>query len=135
MDEGMYRENIMDHFKRPRNLGSMSRPTVCNGGENVLCGDRVGFCLKIKKGKIEDVKFEGKACAICTASASMLTDEMKGKEIEWARKYDKEKLLSLLGVELGPTRLKCALLPLKVIKLAIYKHLGKKAAKEDEELA
>ncbi|HIH19005.1 TPA: iron-sulfur cluster assembly scaffold protein, partial [Candidatus Micrarchaeota archaeon] len=83
---------------------------------------------------VSDIKFEGSACAICLASASMLTEEIAGKSIERARAFKKEQLLSTLGIDPGPARLKCALLPLKVMKLAVYKYLGKKMTEEDEKL-
>jgi nitrogen fixation NifU-like protein len=130
----MYRENILDHYKHPRNRGKMAKPDSSAHDTNPLCGDEISMFLKMKGGKVEDVKFEGTACAICLASASMMTEEVKGKSIDEARRLDKERLLSLVGIDPGPARLKCALLPLKVFKLALYGYLGKKISKEDEEL-
>jgi len=132
--EDLYRENILDHYKHPRNKGKIAKPDSQAHDSNPLCGDEISMFLKVKGGKIVDVKFEGSACAICLASASMLTEKVKGGGIEEARKYDRERLLSIVGIDPGPARLKCALLPLKVLKLAVYKHLGKKMMKEDEEL-
>ena len=132
--EDMYRENILDHYKHPRNRGKMAKPDSSAHDTNPLCGDEISMFLKMKGGKVEDVKFEGTACAICLASASMMTEEVKGKSIDEARRLDKERLLSLVGIDPGPARLKCALLPLKVFKLALYGYLGKKISKEDEEL-
>ncbi len=130
----MYRENILDHYKHPRNRGSIAKPTAAAHDSNPVCGDEITMAITVKGGKLSEVKFEGTACAICLASASMLTEDVKGKSVESARKADKGKALSLLGIDPGPVRLKCALLPLKVLKLAIYKHLGKKISDEDEKL-
>jgi nitrogen fixation NifU-like protein len=130
----MYRENILDHYKHPRNRGRVDKPDSEAHDSNPLCGDEIGMTMRIGNGKITDVRFEGSACAICLASASMLSEEVKGGKLEVARGMKKEKVLALLGIDPGPTRLKCALLPLKVLKLAVYKHLGKKLSEEDEKL-
>ncbi|MEM2138410.1 MAG: SUF system NifU family Fe-S cluster assembly protein [Candidatus Anstonellaceae archaeon] len=130
----MYRENILDHYKHPRNRGRVEKPDSEAYDSNPLCGDEIGMTLKFSEGKISDIRFEGSACAICLASASMLTEEAKGAKLEEARVMKKERVLSLLGIDPGPTRLKCALLPLKVLKLAIYRHLGKKLSEEDQKL-
>lgn len=129
----MYRENILDHYKHPRNRGKVQKPDSEAHDSNPLCGDEIAMSLAIRDGKIVDVKFEGTACAICLASASMLTEELKGKGVKWAQKYGKKELLSLVGIEPGPVRLKCALLPLKVFKLALYKFLGKNMPKEGDD--
>ena len=99
-----------------------------------LCGDEVRIRLKAQGGRIKDIKFEATACAICTASASMITEEVKGKKLEAARRIGKERVLALLGIDPGPTRLKCALLPLKVLKLAVYRQIGKELPEEDRKL-
>ncbi len=130
----MYRENILDHYKRPRNRGRVDKPDSEAHDSNPLCGDDISMSMKFEKGKVSEIKFEGSACAICLASASMLTEEIRGGKIEDARAMKKERVLSLLGIDPGPARLKCALLPLKVLKLAVYKHLGKKISEEDEKL-
>ena len=130
----MYRENILDHYKHPRNRGRLSKPDAEAHDSNPICGDDISMSLAIRGGKMEDAKFEGSACAICLASASMLTEEVKGRKVDEARKYSKEELLSVVGIDPGPVRLKCALLPLKVLKLAVYRYLGRKMAKEDGEL-
>ncbi len=132
--DGMYRENILDHYKHPRNRGKIEHADSSAHDLNPLCGDEITYYLKFESGKVSEIKFEGSACAICLASASMLTEEVKDKKLEEARTYGKEALLSTVGIDPGPTRLKCALLPLKVFKLALYKHLGKKITEEDEKL-
>lgn len=131
----MYRENILDHYKRPRNRGQLKHASATAQDSNPVCGDEVKMHLQVKGGKISDIKFEATACAICTASSSMLTEEVMGKPLEHARAYTKEELLATIGIEPGPARLKCALLPLKVLKLAVYSYLGKKISEEDEKLA
>jgi nitrogen fixation NifU-like protein len=130
----MYRENILDHYKRPRNEGALEKPDSEAQDSNPLCGDVVGMQLAIKNGKLSGIAFKATACAICTASASMITEEAKGKTVGRAQKIGKVQVLSLLGIDPGPARLKCALLPLKVFKLALYKHLGRKLSEEDEKL-
>jgi len=140
MNDELYRENILDHYKKPHHRGKMARASCSGHAINPFCGDDITFYLKMKgkKGaeKVDAALFEGHACAICTASASMLTDEVKGKGTEKARAIGKERVLELLGVSPGPTRLKCALLPLKAFKLALYSHLGKRMdGKEETELA
>ena len=130
MNEDMYRENILDHYKKPHHRGKMARAGSSGHAINPFCGDDITFYLKMgKRGggveKVEDVSFDGHACAICTASASMLADEVMGTGIDKARAVGKERVLALLGISPGPTRLKCALLPLKAFKLALYSHLGK----------
>lgn len=132
--ESIYRENILDHYKHPRNHGKIANADSEARDLNPFCGDDITMYLKIGGKRIKDIKFDGTACAICTSSASMLTEEVKGKTVEEARLFDKERLLSIIGIEPGPTRLKCALLPLKVLKLAVYKHIGKKISEEDENL-
>ncbi|MEM4554347.1 MAG: iron-sulfur cluster assembly scaffold protein [Candidatus Anstonellaceae archaeon] len=125
-DRKLYEENIIDHYKRPRNhkvLDSCSAEAV---DENLLCGDRVRVQLKIEDGKIADIGFQTEGCVICTASASMLSEEMLGKSLKEAEAADERLLLALLGIEPGPARRGCAMLPLKVFKLALYKYLNRK---------
>lgn len=119
MDD-LYRELILEHYQHPHNHGTLPDADVSFEDSNPLCGDRIRIDLKIKDGIVTDVKFTGKGCAISQASASMLTDEIKGKSLEEIRRIDKQVVLDLLGIPLGPTRLKCALLPLKVIKAGAY---------------
>ncbi|MCX8194499.1 MAG: SUF system NifU family Fe-S cluster assembly protein [Candidatus Micrarchaeota archaeon] len=129
--EDIYRENILDHYKHPRNKGKIAQADAEAQDSNPLCGDEISIGIRVENKKIVDLKFDGSACAICIAAASMLTEEVKGKGLEEAKGFSKERLLSLLGIDPGPVRLKCALLPLKVLKLAIYRHLGKNPEKED----
>ena len=113
----MYQEQILDHFKSPRNFGKIENASVHHHEYNPLCGDELDFYLIIDKSKkIVDVKFSGHGCAISQASASMLTEQVKGKSIEEVEKLKKENILEMLGIPLSPVRLKCALLSLDTLK-------------------
>ncbi len=120
MDD-LYRQNILDHFKNPRNYGKLDNPDIEADEENISCGDRIGMGIKIKYQKsnikyIEEIKFHGEGCAITMASASLLTEKVKGKNLEDAKKIGKDEIMKMLGVTLTPTRMKCALLPLEVLQ-------------------
>lgn len=118
----MYREQILEHSKYPHNSGTLEHPSVSHEERNPLCGDRVRIDLQIENGVITDVRFSGKGCAISQATASMLTDEIKGKSVDEAKTFSKEDILDLIGIPLdkNPVRLKCALLPLKALKAGLY---------------
>jgi len=126
----MYQENILDHYKNPRNFGTIKNASVHHHEKNPLCGDELNLFLVIDKNKkIADVKFSGHGCAISQASASMLTEKMKGKSIEDVNKLTKEDILEMLGIPLSPVRLKCALLSLDTFKngvLIFEKYIDKK---------
>ena len=118
--EGMYQENILDHYKSPRNFGKIENASVHHHEYNPLCGDEIELFLVIDENKkVADVKFQGKGCAISQASASLLSEEIKGKRIEDLKKLTKENILELLGIPLSPVRLKCALLSLDTLKNGI----------------
>ncbi|MEK6821445.1 MAG: Fe-S cluster assembly sulfur transfer protein SufU [archaeon] len=119
--EGLYREFILDHYQHPQNHGTLSHASVSHREKNISCGDDVSFQLKIDKtGKIMEAKFTGSLCVISTASASLLSEEIKGKTLQQISKMSRNEVLSLLGLELGPTRLKCAMLPLDTIQNAVH---------------
>lgn len=116
----MYQEQILDHYKNPRNFGKIMNATVHHHEYNPLCGDEVEVYFLIDDDKtIVDVKVYGKGCAISQASASMLTEKVKGKNIEIIKKLTKEDILDMLGIPISPVRLKCALLSLDTFKNAI----------------
>lgn len=119
MDD-LYREVILDHYQHPHNHGTLPDATSSYEDSNPLCGDKIRIDLKVKDGIVEDVAFSGRGCAISQAAASMLTDEIKGKPLEEVRTFDKQRILDLIGIPLGPTRLKCAMLSLKVLKAGAY---------------
>jgi nitrogen fixation protein NifU and related proteins len=132
MSSDMYKEIILDYYKNPRNRGTIEAPDAKAKDSNPLCGDVVEMQLKFSDGKVSDIKFNGDGCAISQASASMLTELVMGKSIEDVRKIDKSILLENLGSpNLGAVRIKCALLPLKVMKTAVYDYLGEKITAEE----
>ena len=114
--QDIYREELMEHYKNPRNRGWLDDPSAETVKKNPLCGDIISMQLKLEDGKIEDVKFEGSGCAVTIASSSVLTDALKGKTVTEAKKMSKEELLDLLGVELTTSRIKCATLPLEAFQ-------------------
>lgn len=116
----LYRELILDHYQHPHNHGEIPDADISYEDSNPLCGDKIRIDIKLRGDIVEDVKFNGKGCAISQASASLLTDELIGKSLDEIKKMDKQFILDLLGIPLGPTRIKCALLPLKVIKAGVY---------------
>ena len=129
-DDQFYREYILDHYKNPRNYGRLEHPDISHEEDNPLCGDVVGMDFRVKDGVIEDVRFHGRGCAISQASASLLTERLKGLALDEAKKIDKNDVLGELGIQISPARIKCALLPLKVLKVGAY---GLASDEEDEE--
>jgi nitrogen fixation protein NifU and related proteins len=129
-DDQFYREYILDHYKNPRNYGRLDHPDITHEEDNPLCGDVVGMDFQIRDGVIEDIRFHGRGCAISQASASLLTERLKGIALDEAKKIDKNDVLGELGIQLSPARIKCALLPLKVLKVGAY---GLASDEEDEE--
>jgi len=127
----MYADIILDYYRNPRNYGIIEKPDAAARDVNPLCGDEVEIQLKINDKKIKDIKFAGHGCAISQASASMLTELVMGKTLEEVKKLGREDILDMLGIELSHVRIKCAMLGLKVLKLAAYKYLGQKL-EEDE---
>lgn len=128
--ELMYQENILDHYKNPRNFGKMENASVHHHEYNPLCGDEIDLYLVIDENrKVVNVKVYSRGCAISQASASMLTEEIKGKSLEELKKLTKENILNMLGIPISPVRLKCALLSLDTLKngILIYeKYINKK---------
>ena len=118
--EIMYQENILDHYKNPRNSGRIENASVHHHEKNPLCGDELDIFLIIDKNcKVNDVKIEAHGCAISTASASMLGEKVKGMHADEIRKLKKEDILEMLGIPISPARLKCAILSLDTFKNAV----------------
>jgi len=119
--EDLYRENILDHYQNPRHYGTLEDPDISYEDDNPLCGDVIRLDIKLDdEDRISQVAFSGEGCAISQASASMLTEEILGKTLEEVKQISKDDILELLGIQLGPVRLKCALLSLKVLKAGAY---------------
>jgi len=111
----IYREIILDHYKHPRNFGHLVKPDAKIEEGNVTCGDRIVMEIKADKGKIIDVRFSGEGCAVSQASASMLTEKVKGMKIAAVEKLTAHDIIKMLGTTLTPSLTKCAVLPLEVL--------------------
>jgi nitrogen fixation protein NifU and related proteins len=119
MDD-LYRDEILEHYRRPHNFGTLPDPDASYEGSNPLCGDRITLMLAISdEGRVEDVAFTGRGCAISQASASMLTDEIRGKPLSEVTALTNQDVLDTLGIEISPARLKCALLSIDTLKRAL----------------
>jgi len=119
--EDLYREVIIDHYKNPQYRGHLEPHDIQYEDDNPLCGDHLEITLQIdEENRIHDGRFDGKGCAISQASADLLIESIIGKSLDEVKKLSKQDILDLLGIELGPVRLKCALLSLKVLKGGIY---------------
>lgn len=129
MDD-FYRDYILDHYRNPRNFGTLERSDVEAEDLNPLCGDQIRMQLKLDGGVVEDVRFSGRGCAISQASASMLTEMVKGMKLADVAKLSKEAVLENVGIGISPTRMKCAMLGLRVLKSAA---IGELAGWPDEE--
>lgn len=116
----MYRDYILDHYRNPRNAGDLPDATHSYHDTNPLCGDEITMALRIEDGRVADVRFDGKGCAISQASASMLTEDVKGKTLDEVRAIDKQAIFENLGIPISPARTKCALLGLKALKGAAW---------------
>jgi nitrogen fixation NifU-like protein len=133
MDD-LYRENILEHYKHPRNQGTLEHPDITYEDANPLCGDRIRMDLNVRDGHIDQIRFSGHGCSISQAAASMLCEAVEGKPLEEVKKLGRDDVLEMLGIELGPVRLKCGLLALKTLKAGVYgltQWPGEEGAAED----
>lgn len=131
--DALYKEEILDHYKNPRNFGELENPDISVDANNPLCGDRLHMDLRVKDGVVEEVAFSGKGCAISQASASMLTEEMVGKPLEELAGLTRQDILDNLGIEVSYARMKCALLSLGLLRLALAEAGVSVAAHLEEE--
>ncbi len=129
MDD-FYRDYILDHYRHPRNFGELANADVEAEDLNPLCGDQIRMQLKVDGGRVGEVRFSGKGCAISQAAASMLTERVKGMTLAEIAKLSKDAVLEDVGIGISPTRMKCAMLGLRVLKSAA---IGELAGWPDEE--
>lgn len=119
MDD-LYRDEILEHYRQPHNFGTLEHPDAVHEGHNPLCGDRITMMLSIAEdGTIREVAFSGRGCAISQASASLLTDEIRSRNVSEVEAMTNQDILDLLGIEISPARLKCALLSLDTLQRAL----------------
>lgn len=129
MDD-FYRDYILDHYRNPRNFGHLEEADAQAEDLNPLCGDQIRMELRLDDGVVRDLRFSGKGCAISQASASMLTERVKGMKLADVAKLSKDVVLEDVGIGISPTRMKCAMLGLRVLKSAA---IGELAGWPDEE--
>ncbi|MHB8492612.1 MAG: iron-sulfur cluster assembly scaffold protein [Solirubrobacteraceae bacterium] len=118
MDD-LYRDHILDHYKRPRNFGELEPHDLAGHAHNPLCGDELGVHIRVKDGRIHDLRFHGTGCAISQAAASIASEELKGMGLGEAGSLGADWMIDMLGIPISATRRKCALLGLKVVRDAI----------------
>ena len=122
--DSLYREVILDHYKNPRGHGVIEDADAVAEGQNPLCGDEVSIAVAFEGDTIADVKFQGRGCAISQAATSMLMDMVRGRTAHDVATMSRDELLEEVGIPLTPVRLKCALLGLGVLKVALHKGKG-----------
>ena len=128
----MYRQQILDHYKNPRNYGELDDATFEHVGENPMCGDTIKLFVQLAEDgdTVEYVSFIGDGCAISQASASLLSEELQGMSLEAVREMDRDDIIDMLGVEVSPMRVKCAVLAEKVAQDGAAIHAGDKELDE-----
>jgi nitrogen fixation NifU-like protein len=132
MNNEMYQEIILDYYRHPRNKGTLPHPDIVSHDANTSCGDEISMHVLVKDGRIGNVRFTGKGCAISMAAVSMLTEYALGKSLEEVAKFNKEDVLKLISIPISCMRLKCALLGLKVLKLGVLQFMGGKVEVQDD---
>lgn len=120
----LYKELLLDHYQHPRNYGKLEDPHIVTGLANPSCGDQLSFYIQIDNEKIEKILFQGTGCVISQATASLLTVYLLGKELSLVHELSADILIELIGISLGPVRLKCALLSVEALQIGLkeYKH-------------
>lgn len=119
---GFYQKILMEHFKHPQNKKKIEHPDFHSRQENPSCGDKVSIFGKIKNNEVIDIGFDGSGCVISMATASILTEECKGKTVDMLLELTKDDILQMIGLQLGPNRLRCALLPLEALRGALLEY-------------
>ena len=119
MDD-LFRENILDHYRHPRNYGTLDHPDITYEDANPLCGDRIRMDVNVRDGKIAEIRFSGVGCSISRAAASMLCEAVEGKTLDEVKQLNRDDIMEMLGIELGPVRIKCGTLALKTLKAGVY---------------
>jgi nitrogen fixation NifU-like protein len=117
--DSLYKEIVLDHYKNPHNFGTLDPADYTAEDSNPLCGDQVRMDLRVEDGIVTDVKFSGRGCAVSIASASILTDMIKGQPLEEVRAITRDDLLEEIGIPVSPARMKCATLGLTVLNLSL----------------
>ncbi len=131
MDD-LYRAEILEHYRHPHNFGTLEHPDVVQEGSNPLCGDRITLMLSIDdEGRVADVAFTGRGCAISQASASMLTDRIRGLPLAEVAKIGRQEVIDEIGIEISPARLKCALLSVDTLRRALADRIAWQAETEE----
>jgi nitrogen fixation NifU-like protein len=120
MVDSLYREIILDHYRNPRNKGTLDPADYSYEDVNPLCGDEIRIDVRVADDKVSDIKFSGRGCAVSQASVSILTEMVEGMSLDEVKALTKDDLLEELGIPVSPARLKCALLGLKVLKAGVY---------------
>ncbi len=116
----IYQEELLDHYENPSNYGILTNPDISHEEDNPLCGDMIRMDLMVDNGIIKEVRFSGYGCTISQAAASMLTEKIEGKSLEEIKNISRDDIMDMIGIPLGPVRIKCALLALKVLKAGAY---------------
>lgn len=133
MEDSIYREQIIDLYENPLNYGTLETADFVYEEDNPLCGDVIQIAVQLDENqRVTDIKWDGQGCAISQASASLLTEEIKGMTLDEVKAFSKDQLLDLLGIQLSMTRVKCALLSLKVLKAGAYRMPEPEALRKDE---
>jgi len=131
----VYEQALIDHFRNPRNKGILARPDFSTQEYIPSCGDRIGMQGTIALGRLTEIKFTGTGCVISQAAASLLTEYAQGKSLEELLSLDKNALLSMLGMQLGPTRMRCALLSLHALQEGIKEYMKKSGGSDNAQSA
>ena len=133
MSMDYYREYILDHYRNPRNYGTIERPDIHSEDSNPLCGDQLSMDLVVEDDRVTAVRFQGRGCAISQAAASMLSEMIEGKRVEEVVQLGKDAVLDELGIPISPARTKCAFLSLRVLHRGLAMAGLEKPQDEDEE--